>query len=311
MNISIKANKLIVVLGPTASGKTETAIRLAKKFNGEIVSADSRQIYKELNIGTAKPDIKNSKTKNKKRLFKKIPYHLIDVVRPDKEFNVAIYKKIAIKQIKEIQKRGKIPFLVGGTGLYIWTIVNNVNFPRVKANKKLREELEKKSCEELFKIYKKLDSRDAERVEKKNKRRLIRAIEVCKTTKKLFSKQRKKGKKLFDILEIGIKLEDEKLKQRISKRTKKMFKLGLETEVKNLNKKYSFNLPILRETIGYKEWENYFKGEIDKKSVLEQINIHTIQLAKKQMTWFKRDKQIQWLKNCQDAEKLVKNFLKK
>lgn len=299
--MGIKSNKLIVILGPTASGKTDLAIKLAKKFNGEIVSADSRQVYKGMTIGTAKPEKKGRKT---------IPHYLIDVKKPNQEFNVAIFKKLAIEAVKKIQKKGKIPFLVGGTGLYIKAIIDNIKFPNVLPKKSLRKILERKSEKELFKIYKTLDPKGAKIIDRKNKRRLIRAIEVSKITKKPFWKQRGKGKSLFDALQIGIKLSKNELKRRIKKRVKKMFKLGLEKEVKKLVKKYGWEIPPLQ-TIGYQEWKEYFtkKPAITKKELKEKIKLHTIQFTKRQMTWFKRDKRIRWVNERQEAEKLIKRFI--
>jgi len=324
--ISQKLPKLIVILGPTASGKTELAIKLAKKlapyrarsgagFNGvEIVSADSRQVYKEMDIGTAKPLEKERK---------KISHHLIDVVNPNEDFNVAIYKKMAVEAIKDIQKRKKIPFLVGGTGLYIQSVVDNIDFPKVPPQKKLRGELEKKTEKELFKIYKKLDPKGAKLIDRKNKRRLIRAIEVCRVTKESFWKKRRKGNPLFDVLQIGLlptlrpshptlppkngNFSPEYI-EKIKKRVDKMFKQGLEKEVKNLVKKYGWNLPVMQ-TIGYQEWKKYFEGKVSKKVVKEKIKLHTIQFAKRQMTWFKRNKRIHWVKNYKGAEKLVREFI--
>jgi len=296
----LSPSKLIVILGPTASGKSALAIKLAKKFNGEVVSADSRQIYKEMDIATAKP---------LRSQIEDIPHYLINAVRPNQEFNAAIYKKLAIKSIKDIQKKGNLPFLVGGTGLYIQAVVDNIEFPKVPPQKKLRDELEKKSAKELFKIYKKLDSEGSKFIEKKNKRRLIRAIEVCKVTGKSFWKAKKKGEPLFDVLEIGIKLSKEELKKRAERRIKIMFKLGLEKEAKNLVKRYNWIPPL--QTIGYREWKDYFDGKTDKDEVKNSIIRHTIQYAKRQMTWFKRDKRIKWVNNLKEAERLVKNFIKK
>lgn len=332
-----KLSKLIVILGPTASGKTELAIKLAlrlgsgqakKKFgiNGvEIVSADSRQIYREMNIGTAKPT---------KKEIKIVPYYLIDFLNSNQEFNVALYKKMALRIIRDIHRRGKIPFLVGGTGLYIKAIVDNIEFPTVPAQKKLREKLEKKTVKELFKIYKKLDPLGARFIEKKNKRRLIRAIEVCKVTKKPFWTQRKGGEPIFDVLQIGMKLSKNELKKRIIKRVEKMFKSGLEKEAKKLAKKCGWDIPPMQ-TIGYQEWKNYFEKKIDINEVKRKIVLHTIQFTKRQMTWFthqsfvhppqiskkfgragqnlggfKRSKKIHWIKNYQKAERLIRNFLK-
>lgn len=295
----MKLPKLIVILGPTASGKTELAIKLAKKLGAEIVSADSRQIYKEMNIGTAKPTRKE---------IKGIPYHLINIINLDEDFNVALYKNLTIKKIKEIIKKGKIPFLVGGTGLYIKAVVDNIIFPKIPAQKKLREKLEKKTAKELFKIYRKLDPKGSKFIDKKNKRRLIRAIEVCKQTGESFWKQRKKGKPIFDVLEIGLKISKKNLKEKIKKRTKKMVKLGLEKEAKKLFKKYK-EIPPLK-TIGYQEFNDYFKSLIKKNEVENLINLHTLQFVKRQMTWFKRDRRIHWIKSGKELEKLIKNFLK-
>ncbi|XOB40994.1 MAG: tRNA (N6-isopentenyl adenosine(37)-C2)-methylthiotransferase MiaB [Candidatus Nealsonbacteria bacterium] len=288
--------KLIVILGPTAAGKTGLAVKLARQFNGEIISADSRQIYKEMAIGTAKPTKKETKA---------VPHHLIDFVSLSKDFNVAIYKNKALKVIEKIYKKGKVPFLVGGTGLYIKAIVDNIDFPKVKPNKKLREQLEKKSTGELFKIYKKLDPQGAKLIDKNNKRRLVRAIEVSKLTGKPFWDQRKKQIPLFEVLQIGIKLPKKELKKRISKRTDKMFKLGLEKELKKLKKKY-VKSPLLQ-TIGYAEWFQY----TDKEKIKEAIKLHTLQFAKRQMTWFKKDKKILWIKNYSQAKSLIKSFLNK
>lgn len=288
--------KLIVILGSTATGKTGLAIRLAKQFNGEIVSADSRQIYKEMAIGTAKPTKKETKA---------VPHHLVDFVSLNEDFSVAIYKNKALKAIEKIYKKGKVPFLVGGTGLYIKSIIDNIDFPKVKPNKKLRKELEKKEVKELFIIYKKLDPQGAKLIDKNNKRRLIRAIEVSKLTRKPFWAQRKKLIPLFEVLQIGIKLPKKELEKRISKRTDKMFKLGLEKEVKKLKRKY-IKSPLLQ-TIGYAEWFQYE----NKKKIKEAVKLHTLQFTRRQMTWFKKDKRIIWIKNYSQAKSLIKSFLNK
>ena len=292
----MKKPKLIVILGPTASGKSEMALSLAKKFKGEIISADSRQIYKEMDIGTAK--LKNNQ---------KVVHYLIDIKKPNQEFNVALFKKSAIKIIKDIQKRGKMPFLVGGTGLYIKAIVDNLNFPTAVPQLKLREKLEKKSLKELFKAYKKLDPKGAKFIDKDNKRRLIRAIEVCKITGKPFWEQRKKEEPIFRVLQIGIKLPKKLLRNNIEKRVEKMFKDGLEKEARNLAKKYGLIPPL--QTIGYQEWKEFFEGKINKEEVKKLIIQHTNKFAKRQMTWFKRDRRINWVKNLKEAEKLIKDFL--
>lgn len=289
-------NKLLVILGPTASGKSNLAIQLAEIFNGEIISADSRQIFKEMNIGTAK--ILNSK----------IPHHLIDFISPTESFSVAQYKKLAYQTIRNIQKRGKLPILCGGTGLYISSVIENWQFPKISAQNKLREKLEKKSIQELLKIYTKLDPQGAEMIDSKNKRRLIRAIEVSSLSNKSFWQQRKKTKPFFNALIIGLKLPKEELKQRVSKRTKKMIQIGLETEVKNLVSKYGW-IPSLQ-SIGYQEWKEYFNDKINKKEVQNLIELHTLQYIKRQMTWFKKMKEIKWIEDPKIAIELTKLFLK-
>ncbi|MFZ2390604.1 MAG: tRNA (N6-isopentenyl adenosine(37)-C2)-methylthiotransferase MiaB [Minisyncoccales bacterium] len=274
--------KLIIVLGPTASGKTDLAIDLAKKFNGEIVSADSRTIYKGMDIGTAKP-----------KEIKGIPHYLIDIVSPDEDFNVALFKQEAIKKIDEIIEKGKLPILVGGTGLYIKSIVENLDFPQVKADEKLRNKLEKKETEELFEMYKSLDKEGAIRIDKNNRRRLIRAIEVSLSLKEPFFKERKK-EPIYDVLQLGIKINKKELEERIKKRVDKMIKQGLEKEVKILSKKYCFNIPPMQ-TIGYREWEDYFNKKENLENTIEKIKTNTIKFAKRQMTWFKKDKTIKWI----------------
>jgi len=280
--------KLIVVLGPTASGKTDLAIKLAKKFNGELVSADSRMVYKKMDIGTAKPEY---------------PHHLINVVSLKQDFNVALYKEKALKAIEEIIEKGKLPILVGGTGLYVKAIVDNLDFPKIKPDKKMRKELEKKSKQELYSLYKKLDKKGAKTIDKDNKRRLIRAIEVCLLSGKVFSGQRLKQEPLFDALQIGIRKTKEELRKSIEKRTEQMFKKGLEKEAKRLLAKYGKNNPALS-TIGYAEWkENKTKEQIKK-----DIISNTVKFAKRQMTWFEKEK-IKWVRNQKEAERLVKKSL--
>lgn len=295
--------KLIVILGPTASGKSEWALRLAQKFNGEIVSADSRQIYREMNIGTAKPS---------KKQIKAIPHHLIGIVYPNEKFNAAIFKKLALEAIKDIQDRDKLPFLVGGTGLYIKSIVDNLTFPPVGPQKKLRQKLEHKSASELFKIYQQLDREGANSIEKDNPRRLIRAIEVSQTTDRPFWQQRKKDKPLFDILQIGLRVSEKETELRISQRTDKMIRQGLGKEVEVLVKKYGWETPALQ-TIGYQEWKNLLSSTLTNVPIQEikkEIVLHTLQYAKYQRKWFRNDKRIRWVRNYPEAEKLLYTFLK-
>ncbi len=292
------SNKLIVILGPTASGKSVLAVELAKKFKGEIVSADSRQIYREMDIGTAKVISKKEG----------VSYHLIDIINPDQEFTVAEYKKRAIKTIKNIQKCNKVPFLVGGTGLYIKAIVDNLKIPPVPPDKVLRNRLNKKSIRELIKKLKRLDPEAIVQFDIKDKRRLIRALEVCLLTKKPFSQQRLQGKPLFETLQIGLKVPRKKLYKRINERVDEMIEKGLIEEVKKLNKRYSWDLPSMS-GIGYKQIGMYLHKEIDLERAIELIKRDTRRYARRQMTWFRQDKRIHWVKTKKEAEKLIKAFL--
>ncbi|HHD92393.1 MAG TPA: tRNA (adenosine(37)-N6)-dimethylallyltransferase MiaA, partial [Candidatus Portnoybacteria bacterium] len=243
---------LIIVLGPTASGKTKMAIKLAKFFNGEIISADSRQIYREMNIGTDKISPLE---------MEDIPHYLINIINPDEEFTVAQYKKLAIQKIKEIQKRDKTPFLVGGTGLYIQSVIDNLSIPSVVPDLKLRHQLEEKSLSELQEMLKKLDFESFQKIDLNNPRRLIRALEVCLKTGQPFSQQTKKGKPLFDFVEIGISLSMDQLEQKINHRVDWMIKNDLIEEVKNLLSKYPADLPAFS-GIGYQEIIQYLQKKI-------------------------------------------------
>lgn len=325
---------LIVILGPTASGKSETALKLAKKLNGEIVSADSRQIYRGMNVGTAKMtrDKKSirlsgglaalasklaEEARNKKLrpvIINGIPHYLIDIINPDEDFSVAEYKKFAIEIIRDIQRRGKIPILVGGTGLYISAVVDNIEIPKVKPNPALRKKLEKMPLGKLLEKLEKLDPKTIKIIDKKNKRRVIRALEVTISTGKPFSGQRKKGKPLFDILEIGIEAPRKTLYKKIDQRVNKMIRQGLIEETRKLAKKYSWKLPSMS-GIGYKQIGMYLCGEITLKKAKELIKFATHAYVRRQMTWFRKDKGIKWVKpdsesNLNKIVKLYKLFLR-
>jgi len=294
--------KLIVILGPTASGKSELALKLAKELNAEIVSADSRQIYKGMDIGTAKP------VKKERKIIK---HYLIDIKKPNQLYTVWEYKRNAIGTINQIIKRDKVPFLVGGTGLYIKAIVDNLEIPKVKPDWKLRKSLELKiktqGLKSLYDELIKIDPEAAYIVDSQNPRRIIRALEVAIKSKKPFSQQRKKGKSLFDVLEIGLNVSEGKLKEKIEKRVDKMVKMGLVKEVENLIEIYDKNL-FTFDTIGYREIIDYLTKKISLAKAIEKIKKNTWHFAKRQMTWFKKDERIIWVKNQKEAEKLVKTF---
>jgi len=301
-----KKLKLIVILGPTASGKTELAVKLAQKFNGEIVNADSRQIYREMDIGTGKVE---SQKFIKLKVYKvKSSIHLISIVNPDQQFSLTQYKKLAINKIKEIQRRNKTPFLVGGTGLYISSVIDNLEIPKAPPDDKIRKRLEKLSSEKLFIKLKKTDLKSAKIIGENNKRKLIRALEVYEITGKSFSEQQTKGEPLFDVLQIGIKTDREKLYKKIDQRVDEMIKMGLIEETKNLTGKYSFDLPAMS-GIGYREIGLYLQNKIVLEEAIQKMKFRTHQYARRQMTWFKKDKRIEWIENYKKAKKLVEKFL--
>jgi len=283
--------KMIVVLGPTASGKNGLAVQLAKKYNGEIVSADSRQIYKEMNIGTGKIS---------KKEMKGIPHYLLDVADSKKQFSVAEYKDLALEAIEKIYAKGKISIICGGTGFYIRAIVDGLIIPEVEPDWRLRKELERKTTEELFKELKKLDPNRVKNIDVKNRRRLIRAIEIIKKTGKPVPALEKQPK--FNVLYIGIKKSLPEIKKSIDKRIDKMIKSGLEKEVKSLVKKYGWTL-VLKNTIGYSEFQ--------KENPIELIKTNTFKFAKRQLTWFKKypEEKVHWVSSEKEAEKLAEKFL--
>ena len=291
--------KLIVILGPTASGKSELTIKLAKKFNGETVSADSRQVYKGMDIGTGKIT---------KKEMKSIPHYLLDVASPKRRFTVVQHRKLALKAINKIHKKGKIPILCGGTGFYIQAVVDGIVIPEVPPDWKLRKKLEKKSVEELYKISKKLDPNRAKTIEKKNKRRLIRALEIVIKTKKPVPGL-KKNPLPYPVLMLGIKKEKKELKKLIKKRFLKWLKIGLIAEVKKLRKSGLSWKKIEDFGIHYRVIAQYLQKKLNYQEMIENSIIELQNYAKRQMTWFKKDRRINWIKNYKEAEKLVKRFL--
>lgn len=292
---------MIIIAGPTASGKTPLAEYLASVFNGELINADSRQFYKGMDIGTAK--IIGPTTNDLRPTT-----HLIDIAEPDEQITVAEYKKLAIQIIDDIQARKKLPILVGGTGLYVKAVVENLEFPRVPAQKELRAELEQKDAEELHEMLKEFDANAAKVIDKYNKRRLIRALEVSITSGESFTEQIKKGPKLYDALQIAVYKQKEILFQNIETRVEKMIKHGLEEEVRTLLKRYGWT-NILATSIGYKEWQGYIEGEKSRENVIEEIIKNTKGLVKKQLTWLRRQEGIRWIRNKKEAKSLVKIFL--
>ena len=298
--------KLIVILGPTASGKSELAIKLAKRFNGEIISADSRQVYKGMDIGTGKVT---------KKEMKGIPHYLLDVASPKRRFTVVQYRKLALKAINKIFKKAHVPFLCGGTGFYIQAVVDGIIIPEVPPDRKLRKELERKTVNELFNQLKKIDPQRAKTIEPKNKRRLIRALEIVK---KIGPVPILKKKPLpYPVLMIGIKKERQELKKLIKKRLFKWLKQGFLKEILKL-RKFGLSWEKIEDFgIHYRVVAQYLQnktlqqaqGKLSYKKMIENSLRELQNYTKRQMTWFKRDKRIIWLKNQKEAEKLVRKFL--
>lgn len=290
---------LIVILGPTASGKSGLAFYLAKKYNGVIISADSRQIYRGMNIGTAKPSNQEKQD---------IKHYLIDRVYPNDEYSLADFQK-DVNQIINKLPYNRLPFLVGGTGLYISSIVENYKIPPIKPNKALRNKLENKTTKQLFSFLKGLSSSSAKSIDPNNRRHLIRAIEIAQYANQKSISRNIHSYSPYNILQIGIFINRALLYKKINERVDNMIKSGLISEVKKLSNKYSWDFPAMS-GIGYKQIGQYLRKEISKTEAIELIKRDTRRYAKRQMTWFRRDKRINWVENRQQAERLIKKFLK-
>lgn len=276
--------KILVIVGPTSIGKSDLAVHLAKKFNGEVVSADSRQVYKGLDIGTGK--ITPAEMCG-------IPHHLIDIVSPKKNFSVSEYQKIATDKINNILERGKLPIICGGTGFYIQAVVDGIDLPEIEADQKLRKRLEKMSLSELQKKLQSLDPKRLKKIDQKNKVRLIRAIEIAEKLGKV--PQIKKNIKYKAII-IGLYADREILDQKIRERLKKRLRRGLVKEVYDLHKN-GLSWKRLEELgLEYRYISLFLRGIISRSQMLLELENKNIQYARRQMTWFKKDKRINWFK---------------
>jgi len=292
-------NKLIVILGPTSAGKTSLSIKLAEKFNGEVVSADSRQVYKGMNLGTGKVTEEE---------MNGIPHHLLNVVSPKEEFNVVQYQELAFKAIEGIQERDKLPFLVGGSPFYIYAVVEGWKFPGVPPKPKLREKLEKKSKESLFKILKKMDPERAREIDKNNKRRIIRSIEIAE---ELGEVPDLKKEPRYDSLLLGIKTEREKLEKLISERLERRFNKGMIQEVKKLHENGVTWEKLEEFGLEYRWIARFLQKKIPKKEMKQSLRKDIEHFAKRQMTWFKKDDRIHWIEDQNNAEQIIRDFLNK
>ena len=290
--------KVVVIVGPTASGKTAISIELAKKIDGEIISADSMQIYKEMNIGSAKPT---------KEEMQGIYHHMIDVIEPTENFNVAKYKEMAEECIEKILAKGKIPIIVGGTGLYVSTLTNGIEFSEIESDDEYRKELENIAEQEngidiLFEQLKKVDPEAANVIDKNNVRRVIRALEIYKVTGKTKTQVDKESIKelKYDYRIFGLLWDRQELYDRIDKRVDIMIEMGLVDEVEKLNKRGISSTAI--QGLGYKEIIEYLDKKLTLVEAIEKVKQETRRYAKRQMTWFKRDKNIVWLEALKKDE---------
>ena len=295
---------VIVIVGPTASGKTKLSIELAKRINGEIVSCDSMQIYKYMDIGTAKPT---------KEEMENIPHHLIDIVTPDCEFSVAKYKEMAEEAIEDILKRGKTPIVVGGTGLYVNTLIYNINFKETICNWEYREKLQKEALaygnKYLHEKLKEIDEESYKKTHENDLKRIIRALEVYEFTKETITKQAKDSRRFkpkYNYIVFGLSQDREKLYDRINKRVDKMLQDGLVDEVKKIRELGYENTKTSSKAIGYKEIFAWLNGKCTKEEAIEKLKMESRRYAKRQITWFKRVENIHWL----NMEENINNILK-
>lgn len=298
--------KLIAIVGPTASGKTGLGIEIAKKVDGEVISVDSRQVYRGMDIGTAKVGEVGKDREGK--TIDGIPHWGIDLVNPDEDYSVADFKKYAEQKIEEIIKRKHVPILVGGTGLWVSAIINNFDLAKTPADLKLRAELSARPIEDLFLEYKQLDPEGAEVIDKENKRRVVRALEVTKLTGRPFSQQQTKGEPKYDVHQIGIIVERSILNERINKRVDEMIADGLVDEVRSLSDKYGCEIDSMT-GIGYRQICEFLEGKSTLAEAIEKVKKATRQYAKRQMTWFKRDSRIHWMSDQEAAFNFVIDFL--
>ena len=288
----MEKQKVIVICGPTASGKTALSIELAKKIDGEIVSCDSMQIYKEMDIGTAKPTLEE---------MQGIKHYMIGIISPNERYSVADYKKDAKIAIREILNKGKVPIVVGGTGLYIDSLIYEIEYQDIEFDKEYREHLEKevkeKGLEELYNVAKEIDPEAIEKISKNDKKRILRILEIYHATGENKTEQERKSRQKeveYDYKVYALNMDREKLYDRINKRVDKMIEEGLIQEVEKIYKKYN-DFPTAMQGLGYKEVVEYLEGKLTKEEMIEKIKQETRRYAKRQLTWFRKNKQTIWL----------------
>lgn len=355
--MDIGRTQIVVVVGPTASGKTRLGIDLAKRFDGEVISVDSRLVYKGMDIGTAKPEgewreapiergsIRQLFGTRRTFLVEDVPHWGIDLVEPDEPYSVADFKAYADAKIAEISKRGRLPILVGGTGLWVRAVVDDLNLTETPPNPELRARLEARRLDDLFAEYKRLDPDGAEVIDRDNKRRVVRALEVTLATGRPFSAQIRRGTGKYAVLEIGIAVDRDVLNERTNARVDEMVANGLVNEVRRLHDAYGCDTEAMT-GIGYRQicrWLETGMGaegqgprrperedgdspdrarttgrpaargpmpvaNISLADAIEEIKKATRAYAKRQMTWFKRDDRIHWIRSSEEAFDLVTRF---
>ena len=308
--------KLLAIVGPTGTGKTDLALELAKQFNGEIISADSRQIYTGMDIGTGK-EIRNSKHEIRKSegswVVDGVPIYLYDVIDPDQSFSVAEFQQLAYKKIDEIHKQSKLPILVGGTGLYVRAVIQGLKIPQVQPDKRLRKRFEKKPLGALLKELEEVDPKAYLKVDKSNPRRVIRALEVYYKTGKTLSSLAKKYKPNFGSLIIGLTAPREILYEKADKRIESWFEKGFIDEVKRLLKKYPPSLSSMS-SLGYRQVISYLEKKTTLAEAIQRTKFDHHSYIRRQLTWFKKEPNIFWFDISgnsfdQDIHKLIVNWL--
>jgi len=297
---------LVAIIGPTATGKSSLALRLAQEFDGEIVNADSRQVYRHMDIGTAKPD---------RHEVSLVRHHLIDIINPDEDFSLARYQELAFRAIDEINGRKKLPLLVGGSGLYVWAALEGWDIPRVAPDPDFRQTLEDRAAsgetDELYQELLKIDPVAAEKIDRHNVRRLIRALEVSKKSKIPFSRLQHKKRPSFESLIIGLTTERTELYRRIDSRVDRMIEQGLVEEVRSLvDMGYGLSLPAMS-SIGYRQIGAYLNGDLTLEAAISKIKTETHRLVRRQYNWFRlTDKRIKWFDITDDFEAAVSERVK-
>jgi len=298
--------KVIVICGPTASGKTSLSIEVAKKIDGEIISCDSMQIYKDMNIGTAKPTVEE---------MQGIPHYMLDFVLPSERYSVADFKEAATDRIEDILKREKVPIIVGGTGLYVDALTKNITYPEIEIDLEYRKQLEElikeNGLESLYEEAKKIDEKAMQTISKNDKKRIMRVLEIYHQTGKTKTQLESESRLTpppYEYIVFAINMEREKLYERINKRVDIMIDQGLIEEVEALTKKYE-EFPTAMQGLGYKEVVSYLKKEITKEEMIEKLKMETRRYAKRQLTWFRKDENIKWIDGLAPLEQNIQCVL--